>query len=138
MNRRTWNSVPVQQYNGMETGNIPEKIKKKNPSLRKGFSQSESLCLNSFVHLFCQTSLFPIGGVLVDNALGSGFIDYSGSRGQLLAGIGRIGGNSGIELTDRSTQATLDNAIPQILLLTDLYALFCGLDIRQLGSPPLR
>ncbi len=74
----------------------------------------------------------------MNDALGRGFIDYSGSRGQLLAGIGRIGGNSGIELTDRSTQATLDNAIPQILLLTDLYALFCGLDIRQLGSPPLR
>ena len=74
----------------------------------------------------------------MNNALGSGFIDYSGSRGQLRTGIGRIGGNSGIELTDRSTQATLDNAIPQILLLTDLNALFCGLDIRQLGSPPLR
>ena len=102
------------------------------------FSQSERLSFGSLVQLLCQTGLFPIGGVLVDNALGSGFIDYSGSRGQLRAGIGRIGGNSGIELTDRSTQATLDNAIPQILLLTDLYALFCGLDIRQLGSPPLR
>ena len=116
----------------------PEK-KRKTPFLQKEFiTRDVSRSDGCFIQLLCQTGLFPIGGVLVDNALGSGFIDYSGSRGQLRTGIGRIGGNSSIELTDRSTQATLDNAIPQILLLTDLYALFCGLDIRQLGSPPLR
>ena len=74
----------------------------------------------------------------MDHALGRGLIDHCGSRGQLLIGVLRISGNSGVKLPDGSTHSALDNTVLKILLLADLNALLCGLDIRQLGSPPLR
>ena len=91
-----------------------------------------------FVQLLGQTSLFPIGGILMNNALGRGLIDHCGSRGKLLIGVLRISGNSGVKLPDGSTHPALNDAVAKILLLADLNALLCGLDIRQLGSPPLR
>ena len=97
-----------------------------------------SLHCGSLVQLLRQTGLFAVSGVLMNNALGCGLVNHSGSRGQLLISFGRVGVHSGVKLPDRSTHAALDNAIPQILFLADLHALLRGLDIRQLGSPPLR
>ena len=74
----------------------------------------------------------------MNNTLGRGLVDHGGSRGQLLIGVGRVGGDSSIKLADGSTHAALYDAITQVFLLTDLDALLGGLDIRQLGSPPLR
>ena len=74
----------------------------------------------------------------MDNALGCGLVNYGGSRGQLLTGIGRISSNGSVKLTHRRTHTALNNTIAKILLLADLNALLGGLDIRQLGSPPLR
>ena len=73
----------------------------------------------------------------MNNALGCGLVDHGGSRGQLLIGAGRVGSNSGIKLTDGRTHTALHDAIAKILLLADLNAFLGGLDIRQLGSPPL-
>ena len=81
---------------------------------------------------------FAVGGILVNNALGCGLVNHGGRRGQLLFGVGRVGGNSSIELTNGSTHAALHDAILQVFLLADLHAFLRGLDIRQLGSPPLR
>ena len=106
----------------------------------KGVIHTRAFSLHccSLVQLLRQTGLLPVGGVLVNNTLGSSLVDHGGSRGQLLFGVGRVGGYSSIELTDGSTDTALDDAIAQILLLADLHALLGGLDIRQLGSPPLR
>ena len=93
---------------------------------------------SSFVQLLRQTSLLPIGSILMNYALGRSLVDHSGGRGQLLICVGRICTNSSLKLADRSTHTAFHNTIAKILLLTDLNALFCGLDIRQLGSPPLR
>ena len=74
----------------------------------------------------------------MNDALGCSLIDHGGSRGQLHIGVLRISGSSGIELTDGCADSALHDTIAKILLLADLDALLCGLDIRQLGSPPLR
>ncbi len=74
----------------------------------------------------------------MDHALGRGLIDHCGSRGQLLIGVLRGSGNGGVKLPDGSTHSALHNTVAKILLLADLNALLGGLDIRQLGSPPLR
>ena len=92
----------------------------------------------SLVQLFRQTGLFAVCGILMNNALGSSLINHGGRRGQLLFGVGRVGCNGSIELTDGSTHAALHNAILQVFLFADLHAFLRGLDIRQLGSPPLR
>ena len=92
----------------------------------------------SLVQLLGQAGLFPIGGILMNNALGNSLIDHGGSRGQLLFGIARISGNCSIELADSSTHSALDNAVMQILLFADLHTFLGGLNIRQPGSPPLR
>ena len=112
----------------------------KTPSLLKGvyhtrFSGSDSC---GFVQLLCKTGLFTIGSVLMNNAFGRSLVDYCGSRGQLHVGVLRISFNSGVKLTDGSTHTALDNTVLKILLLADLNAFLGGLDIRQLGSPPLR
>ena len=110
------------------------------PQQRKGVyhTRYSGLLGNSFIQLLGQTSLFPIGGVLMDHALGRGLIDHCGSRGQLLIGVLRVSGNGGVKLPDGSTHSALHNTVAKILLLADLNALLGGLDIRQLGSPPLR
>ena len=92
----------------------------------------------SLVQLLRQTRLLPIRGILMNDALGRGLVNHGGSHGQQLLSILRISFYSGIELPDRSAHPTLHNTIPQVLLLTDLHALLRGLDICQLGSPPLR
>ena len=74
----------------------------------------------------------------MDHALGRGLIDHCGSRGQLLIGILRVSGDGGFKLPDGSTHSALHNTVAKILFLADLNALLGGLDIRQLGSPPLR
>ena len=93
---------------------------------------------SSLVQLLSQTGLFAVGGILMNNALRRSLINHSGRRGQLLIGVGWVGGYSSIELANGSTHAALNDAIPQVFLLADLHALLRGLDIRQLGSPPLR
>ena len=82
------------------------------------------------VQLLGQTGLLAIGGILMNHTLGCGLVDHGGRRGQLLIGVGRVGGYCSIELTDRSTHAALNDAIPQVFLFADLHALFRGLDIR--------
>ena len=116
------------------------RVKRKTPSERKEFIKRDSFRSDgrSLVQLLGQAGLFPVGGILMNNALRGRFVNNGGSRGQLLIGVGRVGGYSSIELANGSTHTALHNTIPQILLLTDLDALFRGLDIRQLGSPPLR
>ena len=74
----------------------------------------------------------------MDHTLGRGLIDHSGSRGKLLIGVLRVSGNGGVKLPDGSTHSALHNTVAKILLLADLNALLCGLDVRQLVSPPLR
>ena len=91
-----------------------------------------------FVQLLGQTGLLAIGGILVNNTLGRGLVDHGGSRGQLLIGVGRISGYGSIKLADGCTHTALHDTIAKILLLADLDAFLGGLDIRQLGSPPLR
>ena len=111
----------------------------KNPFLRKGvYHMRFSLHGSGFIQLLGQTCLFPIGCIFMNNALGRSLVDHSGSRGQLLVGVGRIGGYSGIKFTNGCTHTALHNAIAKILFLADLDALFRGLNIRKLGSPPLR
>jgi len=107
---------------------------------RKGVyhTRYSGLLGHSLVQLLSQTSLFPIGGVLVDHALGRGLIDHCGSRGQLLIGVLCVSGNGGVKLPDGSTHSALHNTVAKILLFADLNALLGGLDVRQLGSPPLR
>ena len=92
----------------------------------------------SFVHLLSQTGLFPIGGILMNNAFGSGLIDDSGSRGQLLIGIRRVSCYGSVKFADGSTHTALHNTVLKVLFFADLDAFLRGLDIRQLGSPPLR
>ena len=108
--------------------------------MRKGVyhTRYSGLLGNSFIQLLGQTSLFPIGGVLMDHALGRGLIDHCGSRGKLLISVLRTSGDSGFKLSDGCTHPALHNTVAKILLLADLNALLCGLDVRQLGSPPLR
>ena len=108
--------------------------------MRKGvyhtrFSGSDSC---GFVQLLCKTGLFTIGSVLMDDTLVRSLVD--GGDGDIQLGLRSlgIGGNSGIRLLNGSTHSALYNTIPQILLLADLNAFLGGLDIRQLGSPPLR
>ena len=74
----------------------------------------------------------------MNHALGRGLVDHCGSRGQLLIGVLGVSGDSSIKLPDGSTHSALHNTVAKILLLADLNALLCGLDIRQLVSPPLR
>ena len=74
----------------------------------------------------------------MDNAFGRGLIDHGGSRGQLHIGVLRISGYSGIKLPDGSAHSAFHDTVAKIFLLADLDALLCGLDIRQIGSPPLR
>ena len=74
----------------------------------------------------------------VSRSDGCGLVDHGGRRGQLLIGVGRVGGDCGIKLADGSAHTALYDTIPQVFLFADLHALFHGLDIRQLGSPPLR
>ena len=49
-----------------------------------------------------------------------------------------VSGNGGVKLPDGSTHSALHNTVAKILLFADLNALLGGLDVRQLGSPPLR
>ncbi len=115
--------------------------KKKNPFheersfITRDFSGSDCC---GFIQLLGQTGLLAVCGVLMDNTLARSLVNHSGSRGQLHIGVGRVGSNSSIKLANGGTHTALHNTIPQILFLADLYALFGGLDIRQLGSPPLR
>ena len=74
----------------------------------------------------------------MNNAFGCGLVNHSGSRGQLLFGVGGVGGYGSVKLANGSTHAALNDTILQVFLLADLDALLSGLDIRQLGSPPLR
>ena len=115
------------------------RFKRKTPFLQKEFiTRDSSRSHSGFIQLLGQTGLFAVGGILMNNALGCGLVNHSGRRGQLLIGVGRVGGYSGIKLANGSAHTALHNAIPQIFLLADLDALLGGLDIRQLGSPPLR
>ena len=136
-------SVVIRTYNHNNEGGfvfLPVNRIKKTPSVRKEVLSHAILSSDSgsLVQLLCQAGLFPVGGILVNNALGSSLIDHSGSRGQLLIGFGGISGNSGVKFAYGCTKAALYDTIPQILFLADLHAFLCGLDIRQLGSPPLR
>ena len=114
--------------------------KRKTPFIQKEFitrdvSRSDGCGL---VQLLGQTGLLAIGGILMNHTLGCGLVDHGGRRGQLLIGVGRVGGDCGIKLADGSAHTALYDTIPQVFLFADLHALFRGLDIRQLGSPPLR
>ena len=109
---------------------------KKSLQIREGKLASKGALNSGFIQLPGQTGLFAIGSVLMDNTLGRGLVDHGGSRGQLGLSILRIFSDRSLELADRCTHTALHNAIMQILLLTDLHALLCGLDIRQPGSPP--
>ncbi len=115
-------------------------LKRKTPSVSERIYHTHyfSLYGGSFIQLLCQTGLFPVGGILVNYALGCGLVDHGGSRGQLLIGVGRISGYGSIKLADGCTHTALHDTIAKILLLADLDAFLGGLDIRQLGSPPLR
>ena len=75
---------------------------------------------------------------IVQHAFGRSLVDHSGSRGQLGTCVSGVRRNGRLELTDRSTHPALDDAVTEIFLLADLHALLCGLDIRQISSPPLR
>ena len=89
---------------------------------------------------FCQslgqTGLFPVGRVLMDNALGHRFIDSGGGGAQLRCGGGGALVQSDLILLDGSFDARLHHTIPQVLFLAHLHALHSGLDVRQLPSPP--
>ena len=96
----------------------------------------------SYRHLLClrqplgQTSLFAVRGILMDNALGNGFIDSGGGGAQLRAGGDNALDQGTLILLDGSLNARLHHTIPQVLLLAHLHTLHGGLDVRQLPSPP--
>jgi len=125
----------------MTNGNGKSFPDKEKPLPINGRDSSRSragLLCGSFVQLLRQAGLFPVCGVLMDDAFGCGLIDHCGSRRQLFISILRVSGNGGIKLPDGSTHSALHNAVAKIFLLADLYTLLCGLDVRQLSSPPLR
>ena len=99
------------------------------------YSRSDS---SRSVQLLGQTGLFPVGGIFMNDTLGRGLVDHGGSCGQLGLSILRIFSDRSFELADRCTHTALHDTIAKILLLADLDAFLGGLDIRQLGSPPLR
>ena len=72
----------------------------------------------------------------MNNTLGRSLINRRGCRGQLHIGVLRISGDGSVKLLDGGTQTTLHDAVAEILFFADLDAFLCGLDIRQLGSPP--
>ena len=58
-------------------------------------SLSHAICRSDgcgLVQLLGQTGLFAVGGILMNNALGCGLVNHGGRRGQLLIGVGRVGG----------------------------------------------
>ena len=83
-----------------------------------------------------QTSLFAVGGILMNDTLGHRFIDSGGGGAQLRTGGGDTLSQSDLILSDGSLNARLHHTIPQVLLLAHLHTLHGGLDVRQLPSPP--
>ena len=90
----------------------------------------------SLVEGLGQTSLFAVGGILMNDTLGNRFIDSGGGGAQLRTGGGDTLIQGNLILFDSSLNARLHHTIPQVLLLAHLYTLHGGLDVRQLPSPP--
>ena len=83
-----------------------------------------------------QTSLFAVRGILMDNALGNGFIDSGGGEAVLRRSVGGGSGDLRLKLLDGGLDLRLHHTVPKVLGFADLHALDSGLDVRQRGSPP--
>lgn len=87
-------------------------------------------------HLLRQTGLFAARGILVQNALGGGFIDSGGGEAVLRRSVGGGSGDLRLKLLDGGLDLRLHHTVPKVLGFADLHALDSGLDVRQRGSPP--
>ena len=83
-----------------------------------------------------QTSLFAVRGILMDNALGNGFIDSGGGDTVHSSGVRRVFSDLRFKLLNGGLDLGLHDAIPKVFGFADLHALDSGLDVRQRGSPP--
>ena len=107
-----------------------------NPFFRPGDSHIRIGLHRSLGQLRGKTSLFAIGGILMDDPLRHGLIQGGGGLTQLHSRVLGIRCNRGVELLNGSTDAALHHAVPQGFLRSNLYALLSGLNVRQLVSPP--
>ena len=83
-----------------------------------------------------QTSLFAVRGILMDNALGNGFIDSGGGDTVHSSGVRRVFSDLRFKLLNGGLDLGLHDAILKVLGFADLHALDSGLDVRQRLSPP--
>ena len=81
------------------------------------------------------TSLFAIGGVLGNNALGHSLINSAGGLRQQ-SGVGGTGGHGVLVFFNGGAHRGLHHAVAQTLLLVHLNALNGRFNIRQDLSPP--
>ena len=88
--------------------------------------------------LFSKLSLFTIGCVLMDNALGDSFVYLADCGGVCFFNsslVFRL--QSLVKLFDSGFDCGADHAVAKILLLTYAHALQSGLMVSQNNSPPV-